>query len=68
MNLLNIEDKLSLKMLITSLNQKGCTNIVVSDISDVRLQIARKFGATHTINPEHSSLSEICSGIGISMI
>jgi L-iditol 2-dehydrogenase len=47
-------------MLTESLNQKGCANIIVSDISDIRLAIARKFGATHTINPDQSSLSQTC--------
>jgi L-iditol 2-dehydrogenase len=50
-------------MLVASLNQRGCANIVVSDVSDVRLEMARKFGATHSINPEHSSLSKICADL-----
>jgi L-iditol 2-dehydrogenase len=48
-------------LILASLKQRGCANIVVSDTSDERLEIARKMGATHTINPEHDSLSQICT-------
>lgn len=48
-------------MLVGSLTQKGCSNIIVSDVSEERLEIAQKFGATHTVNPSQNSLSHICT-------
>lgn len=50
-------------MLVASLHQRGCAHIVVSDISDVRLEIAKKFGATHTINPAKNSLLQTCTAL-----
>lgn len=38
-------------LVVAGLKQRGCANIVVADISDTRLQIARELGATHTVNP-----------------
>lgn len=36
---------------LASLKQKGLQNIIVSDISEVRLEIAKKLGASETFNP-----------------
>lgn len=47
-------------MVVASLVKSGCSHIVVSDISHERLALARAFGATHTVNPNESSLEEIC--------
>jgi L-iditol 2-dehydrogenase len=50
-------------MVVASLVKSGCANIVVSDISDKRLELARACGATHTVNPTESSLVDVCSGL-----
>jgi L-iditol 2-dehydrogenase len=47
-------------MIVGSLAQRGCANIVVSDLSDERLSLAEKFGATHTVNPSKDSLPKVC--------
>jgi L-iditol 2-dehydrogenase len=47
-------------MLVGSLAQRGCANIVVSDVSEERLSLAEKFGATHTVNPAKDLLPKVC--------
>jgi L-iditol 2-dehydrogenase len=47
-------------MVVGSIAQRGCSNIVVSDVSNERLDLAKKFGATHTVNPSKNALSKTC--------
>ena len=47
-------------MVDASLVDSACAHIVVSDISDERLELVRACGATHTVNPTKSSLMRIC--------
>jgi len=50
----------------------GATKVIVSEISDKRLQLARQFGADYYINPEDEDLKkivrEITEGIGPTVI
>ena len=41
------------------LRENGYARVVVVDINDERLAIAKRFGATHTFNPDKTSVSEI---------
>ena len=41
------------------LHEKGYEGIVVVDTNERRLEIARRFGATHTFNPDKTSVVEI---------
>ena len=41
------------------LREKGYERVVVVDTNESRLKIARRFGATHTFNPDKTSVEEI---------
>lgn len=41
------------------LREKGYTCVAVVDLNEERLQIAKQFGATHTFNPDKTSVAEI---------
>ncbi len=41
------------------LRENGYTRVAVVDTNDERLQIAKQFGATHTFNPDETSVAEI---------
>ncbi len=41
------------------LREKGYEGVVVVDTNESRLEIARRFGATHTFNPDKTSVVEI---------
>ncbi len=41
------------------LRENGYENVAVVDINEERLAIAKRFGATHTFNPDKASVSEI---------
>ena len=41
------------------LREKGYEGVVVVDTNESRLEIARRFGATHTFNPDKTSVEEI---------
>ena len=41
------------------LREKGYKHVVVVDLNDARLETARRFGATHTFNPDKTSISDI---------
>ncbi|MGV6851664.1 MAG: L-threonine 3-dehydrogenase [bacterium] len=43
----------------------GARHVVVTDINDYRLDLAKKMGATDTINVMHSSVDEIVNTLGI---
>lgn len=43
----------------------GARKIVITDINDYRLELARKMGATTTINVSNTSLQEVLPDIGI---
>ena len=44
----------------------GARYIVVTDINDYRLGLAKKLGATVTVNPQHQSLHDVCKELGMS--
>ncbi len=50
-------------MVVAALAQRGCANIIVSDISVSRLHTAREFGATHIVNPVTDSLADLCGSL-----
>jgi alcohol dehydrogenase len=41
----------------------GCSNIIVTDIEDFRLEMIQEFGATHTINVRDKSREDIVSNM-----
>lgn len=41
-------------LVVQALKHAGCTNILVSDIDDSRLALAKELGATHTVNAKSS--------------
>ena len=41
------------------LREKGCKNIAVVDTNENRLQTVRRFGATHTFNPDKTPVAEV---------
>ncbi len=43
----------------------GARHVVISDINDYRLQLARNMGASHTINVKHESIAGAVKGLGI---
>lgn len=43
----------------------GARHIVVTDVSDYRLEIAKKMGATRTVNPMKENLQEVMKEIGM---
>ena len=45
------------------LHEKGYEGIVVVDTNERRLEIARRFGATHTFNPDKTSVVEIDTAV-----
>lgn len=45
-------------MVVALLKLRGARNIIVSDASDFRLEIAKKMGAEHTINPRQQDFIE----------
>ncbi len=47
-------------MVTAALRQRGCAHIVVSDVVEERLALAREMGATGTVNPASATLAEAC--------
>ena len=45
------------------LQVKGYANVVVVDTNESRLKVAERFGATHTFNPEKTSVEEIDAAV-----
>lgn len=43
----------------------GARHVVISDINDYRLELARSMGASHTINVKHESIAGAVKGLGI---
>ncbi|SBS36117.1 L-threonine 3-dehydrogenase [Marinomonas spartinae] len=43
----------------------GARNVVITDINDYRLELARKMGATRTVNVEKESLRDIMTELGM---
>lgn len=43
----------------------GARHVVISDINDYRLQLARNMGASHTINVKHETIDDAVKGLGI---
>jgi len=43
----------------------GARNVVVTDINDYRLQLAKDMGATHTINVKQQSIKQVTKALGI---
>lgn len=43
----------------------GARNIVITDIHDYRLEMARKMGATHAINTQNKNLSDLMLHLGL---
>ncbi len=43
----------------------GARHVVISDVNDYRLELARKMGASHTINVKHESIEGAVKGLGI---
>ncbi len=43
----------------------GARHVVISDVNDYRLQLARNMGASHTINVKHESIDGAVKGLGI---
>ncbi|MDA3884387.1 MAG: L-threonine 3-dehydrogenase [Candidatus Delongbacteria bacterium] len=43
----------------------GARHIVVTDISEYRLDIARKMGATHAINPMNTKIKDVMNDLGM---
>jgi S-(hydroxymethyl)glutathione dehydrogenase/alcohol dehydrogenase len=54
---------------LMAINAFQCKNIIAVDISDEKLNLAREFGATHTINSSNSNvkreIDKITNGIGV---
>lgn len=48
---------------VAVLHRQGCANIVVSDISERRLELARAMGATETINPSLQDVGGYCRSL-----
>lgn len=55
-------------LLIQCLKAAGCSEIIVVDLDDAKLETARKLGATHTIGKEEtdtvSKIQELTGGLG----
>lgn len=45
----------------------GARNIVITDVNDYRLNLARKMGATRAVNVTHDSLPDVMSDLGINV-
>lgn len=43
----------------------GARHVVISDVNDYRLQLARNMGASHTINVKHETIEGAVKGLGI---
>jgi threonine 3-dehydrogenase len=43
----------------------GARNVVVTDVNEYRLGLAKKLGATHTVNIATEKLDEVMKGIGM---
>ncbi len=43
----------------------GARHVVISDVNDYRLQLARNMGASHTINVKHETIASAVEGLGI---
>ena len=53
-------------------SQTGCEILIALDLSDRRLEIAKDFGATHVLNPQHidvyNEINHITEGRGIDLV
>lgn len=43
----------------------GARHIVITDVNDYRLELARKMGATRAINPQHTNLTAVMQELGM---
>lgn len=44
----------------------GCRHVVVTDVNDYRLDLARQLGATRTVNPQRDNLTQTMHELGMS--
>lgn len=43
----------------------GCRHVVITDVNDYRLDLARQLGATRTVNPQRDNLSQVMQELGM---
>jgi threonine 3-dehydrogenase len=53
-------------MTVAILRHMGAGHIVITDVNDYRLELARKMGATRAVDPRHQSLQDVMDELGIS--
>ncbi|HBI22095.1 MAG TPA: L-threonine 3-dehydrogenase [Legionella sp.] len=52
-------------MAVAILRHIGARHIVITDVNDHRLDLARKMGASHAVNVAHQSLQDVMDGLGM---
>ena len=52
-------------MAVAILRHIGARHIVITDVNDYRLDLARKMGATHAVNIKHQSIQEVMDELGM---
>tara|TARA_B100000686_G_scaffold153558_1_gene161001 strand:+ start:56156 stop:57178 length:1023 start_codon:yes stop_codon:yes gene_type:complete len=53
-------------MAVSICNFVGARNIVITDLNDYRLELAKKMGATKTINVKHNKISDVFEELNMS--
>ena len=52
-------------MAVAILRHIGARHIVITDVNDYRLDLARKMGATHAVNIKHQSIQSVMNELGM---
>ncbi len=52
-------------MTVAIVKHMGARHVVITDVNDLRLDLARKMGATRAVNVTHQKLSDVASELGM---
>ncbi|MFI4918828.1 MAG: L-threonine 3-dehydrogenase [Legionellales bacterium] len=52
-------------MAVAIVKHIGARHVVITDVNDFRLELARKMGATRTVNIKHQKLSDVSAELGM---
>ncbi len=52
-------------MAVAIMRHIGARHVVITDVNDYRLELARKMGATRAINIQNQSIEEVISELGM---
>ncbi|MGE0615855.1 MAG: L-threonine 3-dehydrogenase [Bacteriovoracia bacterium] len=52
-------------MAVAIAKRAGARHVVITDVNDYRLELAKKMGPTRVVNPKHEDLKKVMQGLGM---